>query len=69
MEVTYVFEALFVIVTDILLPTSDTFTDIFLFGTLVDHACEDDLEETDQMETIGWTVGVLLPILVNIGFT
>ena len=61
----YVFEALFVTCTDMILPTFDTVSDLSL---VINIAFE---VHDGQEEVYGslWILAMLLPIILNIGFT
>ena len=59
----YVFEALFVSCTDILLPTFDTVADISLIISIGSNEAEEDVNRGT------WIFFMLLPILLNVGVT
>lgn len=61
----YVFEALFVTCTDMILPTFDTVSDLSLVINIA-------FEEHDGQEGVNgvfWILAMLLPIIINIGVT
>ena len=62
----YVFEALFVVVVDIILPTLDTFSDLNLAIQIASHA---SVEEEVFIGPIAWASAILAPIVVNVAFT
>ena len=73
MGIMYIFEALYVIFADILLPTVDTISDFFLFVNLLLHEISPEEMHVHSIgrfdSPAGWAVAVLTPILLYIGFT
>ena len=60
LDMLYIVEALFVFCVDVLFPTSDTITDLITVYSII---------ENGYSEAACWVISMILPILINVGFT
>ena len=64
-SVMYIFEALFVTCVDIILPTSDTYSDLFLVIGIL----KTTNDEKEFIDSGVWAFFLSLPMIANIVFT